>query len=178
MSAEQRRELVLEAARAEFGERGYEATTTEAIARRVGVSQPYLFRLFVSKKAIFLAAAEGCFDQVEAMFERAGDGLTGEAALMEIGRGYIALLDDRAVLRMQLHMWATACHDDDVRDLARRRMARLWQLAQRISGSDDRRVYQCIASGMLVNVMAVMDLPLVKEQLGAALTGFSRATQD
>src|SRR5258706_2214996 len=104
MSAEQRRELVLDAARAEFGERGYEATTTESIARRVGVSQPYLFRLFPNKRAMFMAAADGCFDQVEAMFERAADRLTGEAALMAIRRAYHALLDKRAVLRMQLHI--------------------------------------------------------------------------
>src|SRR5258705_12671383 len=106
MSADQRREQVLDAARAEFGERGYEPTTTESIARRVGVSQPYLFRLFPNKKAMFVAASESCFDQVEAMFERAADGLTGEAALVAIWRAYNALLDNRAILRMQLHMWA------------------------------------------------------------------------
>jgi AcrR family transcriptional regulator len=176
MSAERRRELVLDAARAEFGERGYEGTTTEAIARRVGVSQPYLFRLFPSKRAIFLAALEGCFDQLEALFDHASDGLSGEDALMAIGRAYNALLDDRAILRMQLHMWATACHDEEVRDLARRRMARLWQQAERISGADDTRVMQFMASGMLLNVFAAMDLPRIKEQLGDALTGLARAS--
>src|SRR5258706_11925618 len=120
MTAERRRELVLDAARAEFGERGYESTTTEAIARRVGVSQPYLFRLFPSKRAIFLAVLEGCFDQLDTLFDRVSAGQTGEDALMSMGRAYNALLDDRSILRMQLHMWATACHDAEVRDLARR----------------------------------------------------------
>jgi AcrR family transcriptional regulator len=174
MSAERRRELVLDAARVEFGDRGYESTTTEAIARRVGVSQPYLFRLFPSKRAIFFAALEGCFDQLEALFD-GSDGLTGEAALMAIGRAYNALLDNRAILRMQLHMWATACHDQEVRDLARRRMAGLWQQAERISGADDTRVMQFIASGMLLNVVAAMDPPRIKEQLGEALTGLAGA---
>jgi AcrR family transcriptional regulator len=175
MSAERRRELVLDAARAEFGERGYEATTTEAIARRVGVSQPYLFRLFPTKKAIFLEAIEGCFNQLEALFDRAADGLTGEDALMAMGRAYNALLDDRSILRMQLHMWATACHDPDVRVMARRRMARLWQQAERLSGADDTRVMQFMASGMLLNVFAAMELPRIKEQLGEALTGLARS---
>jgi AcrR family transcriptional regulator len=175
MSAERRRELVLDAARAEFGERGYESTTTEAIARRVGVSQPYLFRLFPSKRAIFIAALEGCFDQLEALFDRVSDGLSGEDALVAMGRAYNALLDDRAILRMQLHMWATACHDEEVRDLARRRMAGLWQLSERISGADDTRVMQFMASGMLLNVFAAMDLPRIKEQLGESLTGLARA---
>ncbi len=175
MSAERRRELVLDAARAEFAARGYESTTTEAIARRVGVSQPYLFRLFPSKRAIFIATLEGCFDQLEALFDRVTEGLTGEEALVAMGRAYNALLDDRAILRIQLHMWATACHDEEVRDLARRRMARLWQRAERISGADEARVTQFVASGMLLNVLAAMDLPRIKEQLGEALTGLARA---
>jgi AcrR family transcriptional regulator len=174
MSAERRRVLVIDAARAEFGERGYEATTTESIARRVGVSQPYLFRLFPNKRAIFLATIDGCFDQLEAIFERESAGLTGEEALKAIGRAYNALLDDRAILRVQLHMWATACHDTEVRDLARTRMARLWQLAERISGCDDTRVMQFMASGMLLNVFAAMDLPRIKEQLGDSLAGLAR----
>ena len=175
MSAERRRELVLDAARTEFGERGDESTTTEAIARRVGVSQPYLFRLFPNKRAIFLAALEGCFDQLEGLFDRVSAGLTGEEALMAMGRGYNALLDDRSILRMQLHMWATACRDTEVRDLARRRVARLWQQAERISGADDTRVMQFMASGMLLNVFAAMDLPRITEQLGDALTGLARS---
>ena len=177
MSAERRRELVLDAARAEFGERGYESTTTEAIARRVGVSQPYLFRLFPSKRAIFLAVLEGCFDQLDTLFDRVSAGQTGEDALMSMGRAYNALLDDRSILRMQLHMWATACHDAEVRDLARRRMAQLWQQAERISGADSTRVMQFMASGMLLNVFAAMELPRIKEQLGEALTGLARANQ-
>ena len=176
MSAERRRELVVEAARTEFAERGYEATTTEAIAKRVGVSQPYLFRLFPNKRAIFLATVDGCFDQLETLFDTVTEGLTGEEALMAMGRAYNALLDDRSILRMQLHMWATACHDADVRDVARRRMARLWQQVERVSGADSTRVMQFMASGMLLNVFAAMDLPRIKEQLGEALTGLTRAT--
>src|SRR4051794_16497798 len=106
MSADDRRELVLEAARAEFGRHGFEAATTDAIAKRVGVSQPYLFRLFESKKAIFLACIEGCFDQIGALLDSAAADLTGEEALVATGRAYSALLDERPILQMQLHMWA------------------------------------------------------------------------
>jgi AcrR family transcriptional regulator len=177
MTADRRRELVLEAARAEFGQGGYESTTTEAIARRVGVSQPYLFRLFPSKKAIFLATIEACFEQLEELFDHVTEGLTGEEALMAMGRAYNALIDNRGILQMQLHMWASACHDADVRDVARRRMARLWQQTERISGADDTRVMQFMASGMLFNVFAAMELPRIKEQLGEALTGLARPNE-
>ena len=58
MSAAERRESVIRAAMSEFARGGYSGTSTEVIANRVGVSQPYLFRLFPGKKAIFLAAVE------------------------------------------------------------------------------------------------------------------------
>ena len=55
MPAAERRELVLEAAMAEFAVHGLAGTSTEEVARRAGISQPYLFRLFPTKKALFLA---------------------------------------------------------------------------------------------------------------------------
>ena len=57
-SAEERRAAVIQAARREFARRGLEGTTTEDIAKAAGISQPYLFRLFGSKKELYLAAAE------------------------------------------------------------------------------------------------------------------------
>src|SRR5882724_3299105 len=134
MSAADRRESVLEAAMIEFGSGGFEGTSTEAIARRVGVSQPYLFRLFETKKAIYLAAIERCFDRVESRLEAAAEGLTGEPALTAMGAAYNGLLDDRQVLQMQLQMWASACQDEEVRAVTRRRMSALWATAQRLCG--------------------------------------------
>ena len=61
MPATERREMVLEAAVAEFAARGLAGTSTEDVARRAGISQPYLFRLFPTKKALFLALVGRCF---------------------------------------------------------------------------------------------------------------------
>jgi AcrR family transcriptional regulator len=169
MSAEERRRSVLHAARIEFGAAGYSAATTDAIAHRVGVSQPYLFRLFPNKRAIFLATVEDCFDQLERLFAEAAEGHTGEEALTAMGTTYNALVEDRAILQMQLQMWATACQDEDVRAVARRRMGRLWELVGRLSGADERRIMEFMARGMLVNVFAAMALPRGNGLLGAAL---------
>src|SRR2546428_9919981 len=67
-TAEERRAEVLQAAVAEFALHGLHGTSTEMIARRIGISQPYIFRLFPSKKELFLAAIDQCFDRVEAAF--------------------------------------------------------------------------------------------------------------
>jgi AcrR family transcriptional regulator len=175
MSAEDRRELVIEAAMIEFGLGGFDGTSTEAIARRVGVSQPYLFRLFPTKKALFLACVERCFQRIHAMWVQAAGDTTGEESLIAMGAAYAGLIEDRAVLQLQLQMWATACQDDEVREVARRGMSGLWVAAQRISGSDDQRVMQFMAGGMLLNVMAAMDLPRIKATLGESLTGLASA---
>src|ERR1700737_4186314 len=70
-TAEERRAEVLKAAVAEFALHGLHGTSTEMIAKRIGISQPYIFRLFPSKKELFLAAVERCFDRVEAAFTAA-----------------------------------------------------------------------------------------------------------
>jgi AcrR family transcriptional regulator len=175
MSADQRRDLVVQAAQIEFGRLGFEGASTAAIARRVGVSQPYLFRLFPSKKAIFLATIDACFDSLEALFEAVTTDLTGEEAFAAMGRSYNELLDQRERLQMQLQMWATACHDADTRAKTRHRLGRLWQQIERLTGADHQRVMQFIASGMLLNVFAALELPRIKEQLGEALTGLAGA---
>jgi len=45
MTASHRREMVLQAALIEFAARGLDGSSTQDIARRAGISQPYLFRL-------------------------------------------------------------------------------------------------------------------------------------
>src|SRR5512139_406180 len=106
MSADERRATVLDAAMIEFGQNGFTAASTEAIARRVGVSQPYLFRLFPGKKAIFLAAAERCVEDTIRTFEEASEGLRGEEALHAMGNAYTKVIEERPErLMMQMQMY-------------------------------------------------------------------------
>ena len=77
-SAEERREQILEAALAEFAAHGFEGGSTEAIARTVGISQPYVFRLFGTKKELFMATIERCMGGTLEMFRSAVAGRKGE----------------------------------------------------------------------------------------------------
>ena len=141
-SAEERREDVLQAAargvRASTGCRG---ASTDEIARRAGISQPYLFRLFRTKKELFLAAVERCFAETRETFEQAAEGKTGEEALTAMGKAYGELIRSNPNrLRAQMQTYA-ACDDPDVRAVARRglRRARRRRRARLGRGRRDRR---------------------------------------
>jgi AcrR family transcriptional regulator len=164
MSAGERREAVLEAAVTEFAARGLAGTSTEDVARRAGISQPYLFRLFPTKKALFLALVERCFQRIADAFTSAAGDKTGEEALEAMGDEYERLLDDhRALLLLQMHAYA-ASEDPDIRAATRAGFKRLWGLVERISGLPFDRVVAFFAMGMLINVAAAMDLPAVDER--------------
>ena len=68
--AAERRDALIDAAIHEFAQGGLHGTPVDRIARRVGVAQPYVFSLFGSKRELFLAAVERCFEQVAELFDR------------------------------------------------------------------------------------------------------------
>src|SRR5579862_5571846 len=88
-TAGERREQILEAAVTVFAERGYDGASTDVIARMAGISQPYLFRLFGTKRDLIVATIRRCFSDTQELFTRAAAGLAGEEALMAIGAAYI-----------------------------------------------------------------------------------------
>jgi len=163
MKAGERRETVLAAAVAEFAARGLAGTSTEDVARAAGISQPYLFRLFPTKKALFLALVDRCFQQVAAAFEAAAADRVGDDALEAMADAYHQLLQDRTLLLLQLQAYA-ACDDPEIRDATRTGFKHLWALVERLTGLPYERVVMFFAMGMLMNVAAAMDLPAVDER--------------
>ena len=159
-SAEVRREEILEAAVKEFAYGGLHGTSTEKIAQRAGISQPYLFRLFGTKKDLFIAANERCFGRVLAAFREAAEGKTGEAAMKAMGQAYDQLLADREMLLLQMQMYA-ACSDPDIRDMTRVGFAGLFGYVEQVSGAGTSEIRDFFAKGMLMNVAAAMDLPQI-----------------
>jgi AcrR family transcriptional regulator len=163
MSAEQRRESVLEAAVTEFAARGLDGTSTEHVAQRAGISQPYLFRLFPTKKALFIALVERCFRRVAEAFTAAAADRGGDEALAAMGEAYQQLLEDRTLLLLQMHAYA-ACDDPDIRDATRTGFRQLWLQVERLTGLPFEQITEFFAMGMLMNVAAAMDLPAVDER--------------
>jgi AcrR family transcriptional regulator len=162
LTAEERREEILSAATEEFAHGGLDGTPTEAIARRVGISQPYLFRLFRTKKDLFLAVVDRCFETTLGAFQQAAEGRSGEDALHAMGRAYAGLLRNRTALLLQLQAYVS-CDDPDVRSLVRDGFKRLATFVSETSGLPAEDVRHFFETGMLMNVVAAMELDRVRQ---------------
>jgi AcrR family transcriptional regulator len=160
ISSEERRKGVIAAATKEFGARGYAGTSTEAIARRVGVSQPYLFQLFDTKKDLFIAVVRSCFERTRSAFEASARGVRAEtddsmAILKAMGHTYLDLLRDRDMLRLQLQAYA-ACDDPQIQAVVRKEWTALYDAVEEASGADATSLHAWFAEGMLLNVAAAI----------------------
>jgi len=156
MRAPERRDSILDAALAAFAAGGYEGTSTEDIARAAGISQPYLFRLFGTKKELYIASVSRCFRETLELFQRAAEGLRGQEALAGIGQAYMEQLQtDRTWLRAQMQAYA-ASEDEDIRAVVRAGYGDLVAYVRRVSDADGQTIWQFFATGMLLNVLASM----------------------
>ena len=163
-SADERREAVLDAAVREFADAGYHAASTTAIARRAGISQPYIYALFPNKKALFIACQERASQRIRNAFQAAADGAKDRDDLVErMGEAYKQLLDDRDELLCQLHGFAAA-GDPEIREPVAACFRETFDvIGALIDGpAEDARAF--VAMGMYLNIARALELP--KEYTG------------
>ncbi len=160
-TAEERREEILEAAVAEFAAGGLRGASVEDIAGAAGVSQPYVYRLFGTKKDLFLAAMRRVRGRVREAFRRAAEA-DPENALQAMGRSY-----DRSLLgrkeRLMLLQGFAASDDPEVREAVGEGYAELWRFVEQTTGAGEEQVRNFFAAGMLLTVDAAIGLT---ERLG------------
>ncbi len=174
LTADERREEVLRAAVQEFAQFGLHGASTENIARRVGISQPYIFRLFGTKKDLFMAAVDACHGRIYHAFEAAVAQARAEDrdVLEAMGEAFGQLLSHRDELLVLLHGFAAA-HDPEVRDLCRQRFGAVYHFIGQVSGASEDELRGFMSHGMLLMVAAAMDLPALcdTEDWAQALLG-------
>ena len=157
MSGTERRSQVLGIAAGEFANHGLHGASIEAIAREAGITQAYVFRMFGTKKALFLELVGAAFDRFSEGMSQAAEGARGLEALARMGAQYYESLADRTALLLQLQGFA-ACGDSEVRDLVRTRMGRMWDTVSGTSGLDPVTVKSFLAFGMLLNNVAALEI--------------------
>jgi AcrR family transcriptional regulator len=158
-TAEERRHTVLDAATHEFAAKGFHGASTEDIARAAGISQPYLFRLFGSKKELYLAAFSRCEHHLYESFVDAAKGKTGEEALRAMGEAYMEFAQVGDRLMLMLKTWSS--DDPDVRRVSRTGWRNIVDLVEQASKEPPEAVSRFFANGMLISIL--MSMGLVEE---------------
>src|SRR4051794_22398627 len=158
MSADDRRELVLAAATRAFSRGGYAGTSTDAVAKEAGVSQPYVVRIFGTKLELFLEVLERSCDRIrqafgavlaEGPFDPDNDEDWGR-----LGLAYTELLRDRDLLMVMMHGFSSG-NVDEIAATSRAGMGGIFATIMS-TGCSDERAREFIAQGMLLNVMLSM----------------------
>lgn len=166
LSADERRASVVRAAVTEFSRAGYAGTSTEVIARRVGVSQPYLFRLFPGKQAIFLAAASHNLQETHRVLVEAAREVPPEEAERAMALAYKRLIADHPdALLMQMQTYvavaaAEASGDHEFGKAVRAVWLELWDSVHLSLGADADVTTGFLGYGMLINALVSMGFPV------------------
>ena len=153
MTADERREQILQAALTVFADGGYAGTTTDQVAREAGVSQPYVVRLFGGKQPLFAEvysrASRRVVDALAAV-------APGPDAKQEMGEAYVGLLADRNLLLLLMHGFA-AGSEPEIGRLARWTLSEAFRLYVERTGEGPDEARTFVAHGMLINVLLAVN---------------------
>ncbi|MGI5121096.1 TetR/AcrR family transcriptional regulator [Marinactinospora thermotolerans] len=157
VSIERRREQILAAALKEFSHKGLHGGSTVNIAKAVEISHPNLFRVFSTKKELFIAVLEQTFETIAQEML-----VPGEAAerdpLQTMADAWGSLMERRELMLILLQGYA-ACEDPDIRDLMHRWTQDVFERLEVLPEVGTDPAHDFFAAGMLYMVAASMDLP-------------------
>ena len=159
-SAAERRGEIIEIAIEHFAMKGYNGTSTDVVAKEAGISQPYLFRLFHTKRELFLACHEVMHGRIAETFAEAARGLPVEERMPAMGEAYTDLLADRTSLLFQMQSYAASA-DPEIQARVRERYADLVRQVGEATGAEPADLWSFFANGMLLNVIAALNLEVL-----------------
>lgn len=173
--SDERRGAVVVVAVECFAHKGFYGTTTHEIAKRVGISQPYLYRLYPNKEALFASAVDHVSEVItRTLLDHSLDANRGDAdsqeALQAARGAYAALVSDRTILRFLMHA-NCAAEEPLVGDAVRRCYAKQVDAVSSLLRADEDSVRAWFGAGMLDNVVAVLGLADIDESWARVLSG-------
>jgi len=155
-TATERRVDVLDAAIVEFATHGLHGSSTEVIAARAGISQPYVLRLFGTKKALFLAAVAQVTENIMAAWRASIAGMdtaTSAERLRAMGDQYQGFVGEVHALRLVLQLYSSA-EDPDIRAASHHSLKMMFEWVQQATGAPLPAIQQFFAYGMMLTVAA------------------------
>lgn len=158
-TADERRAHVLDAAIAEFAAQGYHAASTTAIARRAGISQPYIYALYRDKRELFLAAHRRVSERIRVrLLHAAAAAGDPEARLRAMGDAYLGLIADREDVLCQLQAYAAA-GDPALREPVREEFLRVFEAVREAAGATREEAAFFFAGGIFLAIATALDVP-------------------
>lgn len=151
-----------------FADHGLTTSAVQQIADEIGVSQPYVFRLFGSKQALFLACLDELVDRVRTVF-RAAATTSPDDPLLAMGESFRDLVADGVISGLWLQACAAARRDDAVAERCRSVLAEVLGEASALTQAGPTELTGFLANGSLVMLL---------QALGMDLTGGTRAAVD
>ncbi|CAN5859305.1 TetR family transcriptional regulator [soil metagenome] len=161
-TADERRVDVLDAALIEFATYGLHGASTVNIAQRAGISQPYVLRLFDTKKNLFLEAVAMARRMIEAEWKRALETIPDDASPQEriqaLGQAFQGITGQANVLRLLMQAYSAAA-DDEVRDRCQEAMSDLYAWVRAATGASAQEAQVFFAQGMILMVGVSIGAP-------------------
>lgn len=157
VSIELRREQILAAALKEFSHKGLHGGSTVTIAKDVEISHPNLFRVFSTKKELFVGVLEQTFARIDRELLAAGE-KAESAPLRSMADAWGVLMENRDLMLILLQGYA-ACEDPDIRDVMHRWTRETFERVEALPAVTTDAAHDFLASGMLYMVAASMGLP-------------------
>lgn len=162
VSIERRREQILAAALKEFSHKGLHGGSTVTIAKEVEISHPNLFRVFSTKKELFMEVLKQTFAKIEKDMVIPGE-KDKENPLQTMADAWGVLMEHRELMLILLQGYA-ACNDPAIRDLMHGWTQDLFERFEAMPGVGTNPAHDFFAAGMLYMVAASMDLPSLAAQ--------------
>ena len=147
-TADVRRAEAVDAGLRAFGEHGLTTAAVTEVAAEIGVSQPYMFRLFGGKRDFFLA----CMDELE---RRELEVFTGEHARVaetpaEMGARFRGLVGDGTLGAFSIQALAVARTDPEIATRYRRILATTLTAVRERTGASGEELTLFLARGVLI----------------------------
>ena len=158
-SGDDRRQQVIDAAIVTFAAEGYHGASTTMIARRAGISQPYIYALFENKHDLFLAAYREVAERIRARLVAAAEGHAApEERMRAMGEAYLAMIGRSAEVLCQLQAYAAA-GDPALRGPIRDEFIRLFESVRETADVSREEAAFFFAGGIFLAIASALGVP-------------------
>jgi AcrR family transcriptional regulator len=142
-----------------FARHGYAGTSTDAVARGAGISQPYVVRLFGGKRGLFVAVIDAAFDEIAVLLGHVPRRPTAAERIDDLSDAYRELAGRRDVVLVVQQAISAAIDDAEIRSAVQEHVRAIHKTAWSAAGGDTDRVREFFGLVTLLGTVAAIDVP-------------------